>query len=45
MAVAEVTNEYAENRTEWRWEIRIGDHRRENPKEKEHEKQSSLKFL
>ena len=25
MAVAQVTKEYAEDRTEWRWEIRSGD--------------------
>ena len=33
MAVVEVTEEDAEDRTEWRWRIHCGDPRREKPKE------------
>ena len=37
MAVVEVTEEDAEDRTEWRWKIRCGDLPRENPNEEEEE--------
>ena len=35
MSVVEVTDEDAEDRTEWRWKIRCGDTRWEKPKEEE----------
>ena len=35
MAVVEVTEEDAEDRTEWRWKIRCGNPSREQPNEEE----------
>ena len=42
VAVVEVTEEDAEDRTEWRWKIRSGDPRREKLKEEEEAVQTTI---